>query len=343
MNLISTLKNPEYLYLSLFVLVLVRFLIHYLNRQGKKTGFVDAFNAVSYLKSHRIGIILFALNKINSAIFYIGLFFLAVALARPQSKNELTKQSSEGIHIVLVLDISDSMLIEDMKPVNRLESAKLRIKEFIEKRFNDYIGLVVFSGQSYTRIPLTLDYKLLLESLSLVETSERLRKGTAIGMALANAITRLDKVKGESKVIVLLTDGENNVGAIDPVTALEIAKQKGIKIYTVGIGKDGLAQLPIYRKFPNGLTQKFYRPMHSTVNEPLLKRMAQETGGEYFRATKSDKLNQVFSEIDRLEKVEVEVKKITQVTEHYKEWALKGLLLIFISLFFSFTLLWRNL
>ncbi len=343
MSLWASFKNPEFFYVAILCLVTVLSYLKYTNKGKNPKGLMDAYDLVGPLKAQKVGIVLGLMQQINKIIFILGIIFVIIALARPQSKNELTSQSSEGIHIMMVLDISDSMLIEDMKPINRLESAKLRIKEFIEKRYNDYIGLVVFSGQSYTRIPLTLDYKLLLESLALVETSERLRKGTAIGMALANAVTRLEKVKGESKVVVLLTDGENNVGAIDPNTALEIAKQKDIRIYTVGIGKDGMAQLPIYRKFPNGMTQKFYRPMHSTVNEPLLKKMADDTGGKYFRATQSGKLSQVFAEIDRLEKVDVEIKKITQVHEHYQFWAFYGLVLLFLSQFINFIFIWRSL
>ncbi len=342
-NFLSQLRNPELIYLFIFIFFAIYFLIRIRFKNKTESGLIDTFGLVQFFKIQKLGKLKFILNHINSALFLIGLLLIVIAIARPQTKNELTKQSSEGIHIMMVLDISDSMLIEDMKPVNRLESAKLRIKEFIERRANDYIGLVVFSGQSYTRVPLTLDYKLLLESVALIETSERLRKGTAIGMALANGVTRLDKVKANSKVLILMTDGESNVGAIDPVTAFEIAKQKNIKIYTVGIGKDGLAQLPIYRKFPNGMVQKFYRPMHSKVNEPLLRKMAEETGGAYFRANQSQKLSQVFSEIDRLEKVEVEVKKITQVKEHFQDYAYLGLLLILISQFFNLTLFWRNL
>lgn len=343
MIFLSQLNNPEFLYIFVFFIILFYFLMKLRFKSKSESGLIDVYGMMDYFKSKKVGILNSIATQMNSIVFLVGLIFLMIAISRPQTKNELTKQTSEGIHIVMVLDISDSMLIEDMKPVNRLESAKLRIKEFIEKRSNDYIGLVVFSGQSYTRVPLTLDYKLLLESLAAVETSERLRKGTAIGMALANGITRLEKVKAKSKVIVLLTDGESNVGAIDPVTALDIAKQNGIKIYTVGIGKDGLAQLPIYRKFPNGMVQKFYRPMHSKVNEPLLKKMADETGGAYFRANQSQQLSQVFSEIDRLEKVEVQVQKITQVKEHYQYYAFIGLLLVIVSQFLNLTILWRNL
>lgn len=331
------------MYLGLFFIIASQLFVYFKLRRNSKSGVVDSFNIAGYLKGKNIGLVYSVLQKFKVLVFTLGLICLAVALARPQSKNELIKQNSEGIHIMIVLDISDSMLIEDMKPENRLESAKLRIKEFIEKRFNDYIGLVVFSGQSYTRVPLTLDYTLLQESVAMVETSERLRKGTAIGMALANGITRLDKAKGKSKVVILLTDGESNVGAIDPTTALDIAKQKGIRIYTVGIGKDGLAQLPIYRKFPNGMVQKFYRPMHSTVNEPLLKKMAKDTGGVYYRANESGRLSRVFADIDRLEKVEVEVKKITQVHEHYQTWAFYGVLLILVSQAINLLFVWRNL
>ncbi len=343
MNLIASFNNPELFYLSLAIVLGFSIYIKFKSRSLKPKGLIDSYGIFEFFKSKKIGLITYCFQILKKSIFYAGLIFLAIALGRPQSKNEITKQNSEGIHIVMVLDVSDSMLIEDMKPENRLESAKLRIKDFIDKRYNDYIGLVVFSGQSYTRIPLTLDYKLLLESLAQVETSERLRKGTAIGMALANAITRLEKVKGSSKVVILLTDGENNVGAIDPNTALGIAKQKGVRIYTVGIGKDGLAQLPMFRKYPNGMVQKFYRPMHSKVNEPLLKKMAQETGGKYFRASRSKRLSKVFSEIDRLEKVEVEIKKITQVQERYQYWALYGFMLILISKLIGFLFTWRDL
>ena len=339
----QTFKSPEYFYLillSIFIAYAVRF---YFFRKKTETGLKDSFGLTHFLNEERAGLFGNILRLFKNIMFFSGFVFLLIALARPQSKYDEITEKSEGIHIIMVLDISDSMLIEDMKPVNRLESAKKRIREFVYKRVNDYIGLVVFSGQSYTRVPLTLDYELLLESVSLVKTSERLEKGTAIGMALANAIKRLEKVEGDSKVIILLTDGENNVGAIDPNTALEIAVQKGIRIYTVGMGKDGMARLPILRKLPNGAVQKFYRPMHSKVNEKLLKLMADSTGGKYFRAIHSGTLDQAFSSIDQLEKIEVEVKKHSRVKEHYQFWALWGLLLILGSQFFYLGVLWRNL
>lgn len=326
---------------TLVVIVLVYLYFFFLKkRKTERTLFkFESFFAVLKNRSNiNVFKIFYGLNKL---LFISGLLLLIVGLARPQKRNENVKQNSEGINIMMVLDISDSMLIEDMKPENRLVCAKLQIKEFIEKRVSDRIGLVVFSGQSYTRVPLTLDYDLLLESLSLVQTSERVRKGTAIGVALANAVTRLESAKGESNVIVLLTDGENNVGAIDPITALEIAKEKNIRVYTVGIGKDGLAQLPIYRKFPNGMVQKYYRPMHSKVNEKLLKKIADETGGVFYRVTESNNLNEVFSEINELEKTEVEIEKITIVTELYSGWNFWGLIFIFISELMRLLVFWR--
>lgn len=248
-----------------------------------------------------------------------------VALARPQRADTKIKRNVEGIDIMIVLDISDSMLIEDMQPENRMEASKLIIKEFIEARFSDRIGLVVFSGESYTRVPLTLDYPLLLKSLAATETARYIKMGTAIGVALANGVARLKDSTARSRVVILLTDGENNSGTIDPETALEIAKGYGIKVYTIGAGQDGQAQLPIYIDTPTGEKIKRYRPIHSTVNDELLGRIASETGGKYYRATTSGALKKVFDEIDRLEKTKIETNQYTRYAElfpPYLQWAI---------------------
>lgn len=247
-----------------------------------------------------------------------------VALARPQRADTKIKRNVEGIDIMVALDISDSMLIEDMQPENRLESSKLIIRQFIEKRFSDRIGLVVFSGESYTRVPLTLDYPLLLKSLGAVETARYIKMGTAIGVALANAVARLKESTAQSRVVILLTDGENNSGTIDPETALDIAKGYGVRIYTIGAGQDGQAQLPVYLETPTGEKIKRYRPIHSTVNDELLGKLAEETGGKYFRATTTDGLKKVFNEIDRLEKTKIETNEYTRYAElfpPYLRWA----------------------
>ncbi len=273
---------------------------------------------------------------------YLGLIILVVALARPQKTNEKVKRNTEGIDIMLALDISHSMLIEDMKPENRLESAKKTIEEFIEKRMSDRIGLVVFSGESYTRVPLTLDYSVLRQNLKEVKTSENIKMGTAIGVALGNAVSRLNESKAKSRVVILLTDGESNTGLIDPQTALEIAKGYGIKIYTIGVGRDGQAQLPIYSKDFFGRKIKYYQPIHSKVNEPLLTQLAEETGGRFFRVTSGRKLEKVFSDINNLEKTKIEENHYTRYTEIFEKYLLWAFGFYFLGLLFQVTVLRRG-
>lgn len=264
------------------------------------------------------------------------------ALARPQRADTKVKRNVEGIDIMTVLDISDSMLIEDMTPVNRLEASKKTIKEFIEKRVSDRIGLVVFSGESYTRVPLTLDYPLLQKSLKEVETSRNIKMGTAIGVALANSVARLKDSTAKSRVVIFLTDGENNSGTIDPETALEIAKGYGIRIYSIGMGRDGQAQLPVYIQDARGRQIKRYRPIHSKINEDLLGRMAEETGGKFFRANTTEALEQVFQEIDSLEKTKIEVNEFTRYAELFPPYLQWSLMFYFASFFLGRTVLRRG-
>ncbi len=255
----------------------------------------------------------------------LALVFAIIALARPQQANEKVKRNVEGIDIMIALDVSDSMLIEDMQPENRMESSKETIRDFIKQRLFDRIGLVVFSGESYTRVPLTLDYKILLQSLAEVKITRNIKMGTAIGVALANAVARLKDSKAKSRVVVLLTDGENNSGTIDPITALNIAKGYGIKVYTIGMGRDGDAKLPIITKGPNGADIKRYQPIHSKINEELLTRLAQETGGKFYRAITTDALKSVLSDINRLETSKIDVNHYTKYAElfpSYLRWAL---------------------
>ncbi len=260
-----------------------------------------------------------------TALKVAAIILAVVALARPQRADTKIKRNVEGIDIMVVLDISDSMLIEDMQPENRMESSKLIIKEFIQGRFSDRIGLVVFAGESYTRVPPTLDYPLLLKSLAATETARYIKMGTAIGVALANGVARLKESTAKTRVVILLTDGENNSGTIDPETALEIAKGYGIKVYTIGAGQDGDAQLPIYLDTPTGERIKRYRPIHSTVNDELLGKIASETGGKYYRATNTGALKKVFTDIDSLEKTKIETNQYTRYAElfpPYLRWAI---------------------
>jgi Ca-activated chloride channel family protein len=273
-----------------------------------------------------------------------GLALLIVALARPQQANTKMKRNVEGIDIVIALDISDSMLIEDMKPLNRLEAAKDVIRQFVQGRSSDRIGLVIFAGESFTLVPPTLDYPMLISRIEEVTTAQeaRIKDGTAIGVALANAAGRLKDSNAKSRVIIFLTDGENNSGTIDPETALEVAKGYGLKIYSIGIGKDGPTRIPIYQRDVFGQRVKTYQPFESSVNDDLLSRMASDTGGKYFRATKEDALAGVFRDIDRLEKTKVEVNKYTRYTEMFFPWLVAGLLVYLLGIGLGKTWLRRS-
>ena len=241
---------------------------------------------------------------------------------------------------MIVLDISDSMLIEDMRP-NRLEASKEVISQFIKKRTSDRIGLIVFSGESYTRVPLTLDYPLLLQSVKDVKITRNIKMGTAIGVALANGVARLRDSTAKSRVMVFLTDGENNTGTIDPETALEIGRGYGIKIYSIGAGKDGDAQLPIESTDIFGRKVKRYQPIHSTVNDELLGKFASTTGGKYYRASDNGSLEKVFSDIDRLEKTKIDVNQYTKYAELFQPWIQWAVGLMIASILLSQTLFRR--
>lgn len=324
----------------LFLLPLALFLIWLLFFNGPQKGYLH-FGVVYFSnvkKTWRV-----RLKLLPEFLKALGIVFAIIALARPQSADEKVKRNVEGIDIMLTLDISESMLIEDMKPVNRLESSKKTIQEFIKKRVSDRIGVVVFSGEAYTRVPLTLDYELLLNNVSEIKTSRNIKMGTAIGVALANACSRLKDSNAKSKVIVLLTDGESNTGLIDPLTALKIAKGYGIKIYTIGAGKDGDAQLPIMTPDIFGRMQKRYQPIHSSVNVDLLTQMAEETGGKFFRATNTASLVGVFAEIDRLEKTKIDVDRYVKYNELFQRPLFWSIFFYFLGAFLQLTVFRRGI
>ncbi len=268
------------------------------------------------------------LTHFPMALKVLGLIFLLVALARPQESSTMVKRNVEGIDIMITLDISDSMLIEDMKPLNRMEAAKDTIKRFVKARTSDRIGVIIFAGESFTLVPLTLDYELLLSRINEITTAQmaHIKDGTAIGVAMANAAGRLKESTAKSRVIIFLTDGENNSGTIDPETGLNIAKGYGLKIYSIGIGKDGPTKIPVYTQDILGRRVKTYQPFESTVNEDLLGRMARDTGGKYYRASREDSLQEVFQEIDQFEKTKVDVNKYTRYDELYIKWLVLALL-----------------
>lgn len=275
---------------------------------------------------------------------FLALLLVIISLARPQLPNTRIKKNIEGIDIVIALDVSDSMLIEDMKPLNRLESAKLTIKKFVEQRSSDRIGLVVFAGESFTMVPPTLDYQMLLERVKNITTAQsaHIKDGTALGVAMANAAGRLKDSQARSRVIIFMTDGENNSGTIDPETGLEIALGYGLKIYSIGIGKDGPTQIPVYQKNFFGDRVKTYQPFESTVNEELLGQMAKRSGGKYFRASREDSLAGIFEEIDRLEKTKVDVNKYTRWTELFQNYLGWGFLIYLLGALLGATWLRRN-
>ncbi len=270
-----------------------------------------------------------------------GLIFMVIALARPQQADEKIRRNVEGIDIVIVLDISDSMLIEDMKP-NRMEASKQVISDFIKGRTSDRIAFVVFAGEAYTRVPLTLDYPLLLDNVAQTEPSRNIKMGTAIGVALAAGVGRIKDSKAKSKVIIFLTDGENNSGTIDPATALDLAIGEGLKVYSIGMGKDGEAQLPQIIQDAFGNKIKTYRPIHSKINEELLTSFAEKTGGKFWRTETTKSLDDVFKTIDNLEKTKIEVEKFNRYSELYQGSLRIGLILFILGLVLGHTFLRRS-
>ncbi len=263
---------------------------------------------------------------LRPALAVLSMFAFAcwiIAFARPQSsKTSEQVQGGEGIDIILAVDVSGSMRAVDLKP-NRLEALKKVAGDFIDNRANDRIGLVVYAGEAYTQTPLTTDHDILLESLESLNSGS-LAQGTAVGVGLATAANRIKDSDAKSKIIILLTDGENNTGSIDPRSAARLAQGLGLKVYTIGVGTRGYAKMPY--QVINGRT--IYQNVRVNVDEDLLKEIAESTGGKYFRAMNNNQLSQIYAEIDQLEKSKIEEFKYTQYTEHFYNWAIAGLLLL---------------
>lgn len=265
----------------------------------------------------------------------LSMLFLIIALARPQSSNINETVNSEGLDIVLSMDISGSMLAEDFKP-NRIEAAKKVANEFIQNRPTDRIGLVIFSGESFTQCPLTTDQNILREQIKNIR-SGLLEDGTAIGMGLATAVERLRNSKAKSKIIILLTDGVNNAGLIDPITALEIAKAYKIRVYTIGVGTEGTAPYPAQDPFGNVVMQQ----MPVQIDEGLMQKISKETGGKYYRAKDNNSLSKVYKDIDQLEKTKIEINSFKRYAELFFPYALFGLICLFLEMMLRFTVFRR--
>ena len=264
----------------------------------------------------------------------LAIGFVIIALARPQTTLEKEKVKTEAIDIVLTMDISPTMLSRDFEP-NRLGAAKEVAKDFIEGRRNDRIGLVVFAAESFTQCPVTTDYRVLKDQLEETETG-MIEDGTAIGMGLATAVNRLKESEAKSKVVILLTDGLNNRGSIDPVTAAKMAEKFGIKVYTIGIGSKGKAPYPV--QTPHGRT---YRMQKVNIDEDLLKNIADRTGGKYYRATDADKLSEIYEAIDKLEKTKIQVSAFKRYNEEFLPFALIAAALFGLELISRYGLLKR--
>ena len=321
--------NKELLWLLLIVPAL---LLWYIAKYKKQTAVLEISNASGLVKGNRFWVFLkhglFALRA-------LALTLIIVAMARPQTVDVSTKtKTTRGIDIVMAIDVSASMLAKDLKP-NRLEALKKVASKFITRRPNDRIGLVEYAGESYTRTPVTSDKGIILKSLSEIKYNTIITGGTAIGMGLATAVNRIKESKAKSKIIILLTDGVNNSGFIDPQTASELAVEYGIKTYTIGLGSNGMALSPV--AINNGVFQ--YSRIQVEIDEELLKEIADATGGKYFRATNNKKLEEIYDEIDKLEKTEIEEFKYYNYEEKFRPLVLLALALLVLEFLLRYTLL----
>ena len=313
-----TFENPQFFWLFLLFPLLI--LWQWFRRKKEMPSVLfSSLQVVQPLHTWRT-----TLRPILYVLRCLALAALIVALARPRSSSEITKtKTTEGIDIILSIDMSSSMLAKDLKP-NRIEALKRVASHFIEQRASDRIGIVVYSGESYTKVPATTDKSVVLQALKDIKQGE-IDDGTAIGMGLGTAINRLKDSKTNSKVIILMTDGVNNTGVIDPLSAAELAKEYGIRVYTIGIGTNGKALSPVAYN-PDGSLQYDMVPVE--IDERLLTQIAEATGGHYFRATDNQKLAQIYTEIDKLEKSKIEELKYYQHKENFRLWALLALVLL---------------
>lgn len=266
-----------------------------------------------------------------------AIVLLSLILARPQTTDRWQDTEIEGIDIMLAVDVSTSMLAEDLKP-NRIEAAKQVAAEFINGRPNDNIGLTIFAGEAFTQCPMTVDHAILLNMFQNVSSDIAangiIEDGTAIGMGLANAISRLKDSQAKSKVIILLTDGSNNRGEISPTTAAEMAKSFGIRVYTIGVGTNGTAPYPV-----QGPYGKQYINVAVEIDENVLRQIAQTANGQYYRATSNSKLKEVYEEIDKLERTKLQIKEFSKNQEEYQPLALALLLTLLVSILLKQTVL----
>ncbi|ARN78150.1 aerotolerance regulator BatA [Nonlabens spongiae] len=289
---------------------------------------------VSSIKGFKAGRSLLAtFRPVLLVLRLLAVSLLITAMARPQTTDVTTKtKTTNGIDIVLAVDVSASMLARDLKP-DRLEATKEVAADFINGRPNDRIGVVVYAGEAYTKTPITTDKSVSLRAVNSIAFDGVLENGTAIGMGLATAVNRLKESEALSKVIILMTDGVNNSGFIDPKIASELAVEYGIKVYTIGIGTNGNAPSPYSRNLDGSFN---FRLMPVEIDEELMKQIAVDTGGEYFRATNNKKLEEIYAEIDKLEKTEIEQFEFFNVEEKYRDLVLLALILLGVEMLLKY-------
>ena len=323
-----TFANPGYLFLLLLLIPVVGWYIWKLRNARASVQLSSTDSLRRQPKSLRVWLI-----HVPFALRVMVITLLSLALARPQLSNRWQSESTEGIDIMMALDISGTMLGEDLKP-NRLEAAKTVATDFVLSRPNDQIGLVVFAGESFTQCPLTTDHTVLVNLFQSVKFG-MIEDGTAIGLGLANAVNRMKDSETKSKVVILLTDGSNNRGDIDPMTAAEIAKTFNIRVYAIGVGSYSKeVRVPIYT--PYGVQ---YGTMSSEFDESTLRNIAQMTGGEYFRATDNNSLKAIYQQIDQLEKTKIRVREYSKRTEHFAPFLLAALLCLLMEVLIRFFVL----
>ncbi|GGA66998.1 BatA protein [Flavobacterium palustre] len=315
-----TFLNPEFFWLFLLIPMAVIWLVLKKNQQSATLkvssikGFKTSPSTLAKLKPYLNVLRLLALSS------------LIVAMARPRTVDISNKtKTTKGIDIVMAVDVSGSMLAKDLKP-NRMEALKRVAIDFVEQRPNDRIGLVVYASEAYTKTPVTSDKAIVEEAIGSIKYDNVLQDGTGIGMGLATAVNRLKDSQAKSKVIILLTDGVNNAGFIEPETAADIAKQYGIKVYTIGIGTNGMAMFP-YAIGANG--EFLFQMMKVEIDERLMRSIAQKTDGRYFRATSNNRLEEIYAEINKLETTEIEELKFYDYDEKYRAFVwLAGFLVL---------------
>ena len=323
-----TFASPGYLFLLLLLVPIVGWYIWKLHGTQAAVQLSSTTSLQQQPKSLRVWLI-----HVPFVLRVLLVILLSLALARPQLSNRWQSESTEGIDIMMALDISGTMLGEDLKP-NRLEAAKAVATDFVLSRPNDQIGLVVFAGESFTQCPLTTDHAVLVNLFQSVKFG-MIEDGTAIGLGLANAVNRMKDSPTKSKVVILLTDGSNNRGDIDPQTAAEIAKTFNIRVYAIGVGSYSKeVKVPIHT--PYGVQ---YGTMSSEFDETTLRTIAQMTGGEYFRATDNNSLRAIYSQIDQLEKTKIRVREYSKRTEHFAPFLMTALACMLLELLIRYFVL----